>query len=65
MSIDVFWDDENHTIIRWFFPETFDWDQYQQTSDQAQIMLATIEHHVWSIMDIHAVKSLPPNFLAN
>src|SRR5262249_9020448 len=59
MPIIVKWDNEEKTIIRYFYEGNWTWDDAHQAMLDAVEMTKSVPHVVDAIIDISAIKGLP------
>jgi hypothetical protein len=65
MSIDVHWDNEQHTVARWVFADAWTWEDFEAVQARFLTMLHNIDHTVDVIVDMRAISSLPPDSFAH
>jgi hypothetical protein len=59
MNIDVNWDNETKTIIRYLYKNGWNWDDYFAAIKSAGELLDTVDHKVDIIMDFHNANLIP------
>jgi hypothetical protein len=59
MPVDVIWDDEAHSIIRYVFDGPWGWDEFRPIIDKADAMSRTVSHRVDIIADLTNSARLP------
>lgn len=59
MNIDVMWDNETKTIIRYLFKNGWNWDDYFAAIKAAGELLDTVDHKVDIVMDFHSANMIP------
>ena len=64
MGIQVAWDNEEHTILRWMVDGPLVWEDYKAATDESYQMYDTVDHQVCVIFDIQKMKEVPGNTLA-
>ena len=52
MSIEIKWDNEDQTIIRWIYTGDFSWEEYDQASLDLQDIIADVDHNFATIFDM-------------
>ena len=63
MNIEVVWDNEEKTIVRYVFEPTWTWDQFYAAREIAREMFATVPHKVGVIMDAPQDVLIPAKIL--
>jgi hypothetical protein len=58
MSIAVYWENPEHTIIRWDFEDQWSWEEFADSARVSNAMIASADHAVIVIMN--ADKSRAP-----
>ena len=59
MSIELRWEDEGKTIIRWVFSGEFSWEDYEAGDRKLAEMLADINHKFVTIFDLSQMDAMP------
>jgi hypothetical protein len=59
MPVDVIWDDEVHSLMRYVFDGSWEWDEFRPIVDKADAMSRTVSHRVDIIADLTNSASLP------
>lgn len=59
MSVNVLWDNEDKTVLRYEFTTPWTWDEYYSAACQAEILLKEAQHSSDTIVDFTAVGGLP------
>ncbi len=59
MPINILWDNEQKTIIRFDFIGNWDWDEYWHCVERSNAMLSEVEHPVNTIANLHESAGLP------
>jgi hypothetical protein len=65
MSIQVVWDDEQHTIIRYVFDRTWEWQDFFEAKAQAYGMIDAAQRKISVIMDAPRDTVMPKNMLTH
>lgn len=65
MTIDIRWENTQHTIIRWTFTGTWTWDDFEAAQREFHAMLHSVEHMVDVIADLRHSQLLPQDTFAN
>ena len=65
MNIVVDWDNEQKTIIRYFFSKGWNWDELREAFAQAYQLLETVDHRVNILMDFTTSSIFAPNGAIN
>ena len=65
MTIQVQWDDADHTRLLYIFPEEWSWDDFAAVKAIADPMLDTVDHDVHLIFDVTHTQKIPSNTLDN
>lgn len=60
MSINVQWDKEQQTILRWDFMGVWDWDDFLAAQKQSNNLINSVAHTVDIIGDVTQSYHLPP-----
>jgi hypothetical protein len=63
MAIEVVWDDEEKTIIRWIIQGKLEWEEYEQASQLSREMCDSVDHPVYTIFDARQMARMPDNAL--
>jgi hypothetical protein len=64
MAIDVVWDDDSQSILRWDFSADWSWDEYQLAFDRSLEMVSSVSHRVDVIPNVIETQKLPAGALA-
>lgn len=59
MGIEVVWDDDEHTMVRYIMEDPWTWDDLGNAFRQTHAMMDTVEHKVHSIMDMRKTRNIP------
>lgn len=65
MGIRVEWDDEQHTIIRYIFDRTWEWEDFFQAKATAYAMIEAAQRKISVIMDPPRDTVMPRNMLTH
>lgn len=65
MLINVAWDNEEKTIIRYHFEKGWGWNDLYEGMQAASVMLASVTHTVDIIMDFKDASLIPQNALTH
>ena len=60
MSINVQWDNEAHTLVRWDFIGTWDWNDFLAAQKASNDLIKSVPHTVDIISDVSQSQALPP-----
>jgi hypothetical protein len=63
MAVQVCWDDDQKTIVRYDFDARWTWDDFYEAYYQAIDMQASVTHRVDAIFDMQQTRRLPDNAL--
>lgn len=61
-SVEIRWDNQQKTILRYVFIGDWTWDEYLERLNEGRMMMAEIEHPVCVLNDMQKMGKLPPNF---
>jgi hypothetical protein len=61
-SVEIKWDNEEKTILRYNFSGDWTWDEYLERLNEGRSMMADINHPVCVLNDMQKMGKLPPNF---
>jgi hypothetical protein len=61
-SVEIRWDNEEKTILRYVFIGDWTWDDYLGCLNEGRKMMAEIEHPVCVLNDMQQMGKLQPNF---
>lgn len=61
MGVDVFWDDDSQTIVRFVYEGKWNWEDFYAYIDKANAMMDTVTLPCVSIIDMRKSTYLPPN----
>lgn len=64
MGIQIEWDNEEQTTLRWVVDGPLVWEDYKAATDESYQMYDTVEHQVCVIFDIQKMTEIPGNTLA-
>ncbi|MEO8609079.1 MAG: hypothetical protein ABI690_14410 [Chloroflexota bacterium] len=64
MSINVQWDNEEHTLVRWDFIETWDWNDFLAAQKTSNALISSVPHKVDIIGDVSRSAYMPPGSIA-
>jgi hypothetical protein len=59
MSIEIQWENEEKTIVRWIFSGDFNWKDYDEGSEKLEDMIADVNHNFATIFDLSQMTALP------
>ena len=59
MSIEIQWENEEKTIIRWIFSGDFTWEDYDEGDKKLASMITDIDHNFATIFDLSQMTTLP------
>ncbi len=65
MSFVVEWDNDEHTVIRTVYGDSFAWQDAFAAQHEVNKMMDTTASEVCSILDLSQVKRLPPDAIRN
>ena len=65
MPIDVNWDDDAQTVIRYEFWSPWTWNEYRQAIDRAWELAGSVSHPTDTITDMSASRLLPEGLFRN
>ena len=65
MPIDVNWDDEIHTIIRYTFTSPWTWNDYRQAIDKGWELDKSVDHPTDTITDMSQSRFWPNGIFTN
>ncbi len=66
MSINVTWDNTEHTIVRWEFNGAWDWDEFYDAFAQSKALVqSSSDPSVAVICDLRRSAGLPEQFMAH
>ena len=60
MTIEVNWDNEKHTIVRYIFQKGWSWDEVDPAFKIADSLMSSVDHKVDVIMDFSPSSLLVP-----
>jgi hypothetical protein len=63
MTIEVAWDNEQKSIIRWTFPKQWTWDEFYSALQASRAMVRLQSHVVDVIVDMTVSKLFPRNLM--
>lgn len=64
MSINVQWDNEEHTRVRWDFIGAWDWDDFLAAQKASNDLIKSVPHTVDIISDVSQSPHIPPGAMA-
>ncbi len=64
MSINVQWDNEEHTLVRWDFIGTWDWNDFLAAQKASNELISSVPHRVDIIGDVSGSHQIPPGAIA-
>ncbi|RMG83138.1 MAG: hypothetical protein D6712_13500 [Chloroflexi bacterium] len=64
MAVEVFWDDEAHTILHYRFTGDWTWSEYFQALPKGRDMMAEVRHYVCIINNMLETDHVPSAFLS-
>lgn len=59
------WDNDDRTIIRMEISGTWTWDELSQAVDETTVMVDSVKHIVYGIVDLSQSQHIPGNFIPN
>ena len=59
MNIEILWDNDEKTIIRWVFAGDFDWEDYKQAYMDAEKLHTEVDHGFATIFDLSQLVRVP------
>jgi hypothetical protein len=60
MSINVQWDNEQHTLLRWDFIGVWNWDDFLAAQKESNDLITSVPHKVDIISNVSQSHHLPP-----
>jgi hypothetical protein len=63
MNIEVRWDDEQKSIIRWTFPKQWTWDEFYSALQGSRALVRQQNHIVDVIVDMSISELFPRNLM--
>jgi hypothetical protein len=63
MTVEVRWDNEDKSIIRWTFPRQWTWDEFYSALQGSRAMVRLQSHTVDVIVDMTSSELFPRNLL--
>ncbi|HEX2908381.1 MAG TPA: hypothetical protein VHO69_16025 [Phototrophicaceae bacterium] len=63
MTVHIDWHDANHSILLMQFEKDWTLEDLRYASEQGWSMMATVDHKVYTIMDVTQGNKLPSGFL--
>lgn len=63
MAIKVFWDNFNHTAVRFEFSGNWSWNSFRHQLQQAISMIQSVDHRVDVILNTGNAKNTPSNMV--
>ncbi|MGD8456227.1 MAG: hypothetical protein PVF83_07590 [Anaerolineales bacterium] len=64
MGIELRWEDEEKTIIRWIYSSNFTWEEYDEGDRKLHSMLADINHKFTTIFDLSEMRVMPQSAIS-
>ncbi|HSS95563.1 MAG TPA: hypothetical protein VLK33_00955 [Terriglobales bacterium] len=64
MSINVQWDNEEHTLVRWDFIGMWDWNDFLAAQKTSNDLISSVPHTVDIIGDVSRSPHVPPGAMA-
>lgn len=64
MGVEVQWDDDNQTVLRYHFTGHWNWEEYFSALAQGRQMMKTVEHLVCIVNDFSQTAYIPDGFLS-
>jgi hypothetical protein len=61
MSVNMTWDNDEQTIIRYIIGDPWTWDELYEAIQQAHLLIDAADHSVHSIIDMSGAHILPRN----
>ena len=61
MGIRIFWDDDEKTVIRYEFEESWTWEDLIAAVQKDDELMAEVDHTVHLILDMRAIRDVPSN----
>lgn len=65
MGIQVVWDDDEQTIVRFIYSETWDWQTFRNAIVDGNVLMDDVTHPVVSIVDMSATSYVPPGSISH
>ena len=65
MGIQVVWDNDEKTIIRYVFDVRWTWDDFYAARTDAYNLIDTVQHKIGVIFDAPPNVTLPPNMITH
>ena len=65
MSIDVYWFDREHTIVRYDFSGSWTWDEVYAAVDAAIALENSVSHRVDVVLNLLESGHIPPNAITH
>jgi hypothetical protein len=65
MGIQIVWDNDEKTILRYIFDTHWTWDDFYKARSEAYNHIDTVQHKVGVIFDAPVNMSLPPNMITH
>ena len=65
MGVNAEWYDQNQTIIRYVFTDTWDWDEFYLSREWVRQAMASVDHKVALITDMSATRHIPANSMVH
>lgn len=63
MPIEVQWDNEERTVMRWVYQSPWSWEEAYQAHEQEMALIDCVEHIVDGIADMRQAQGLPKGSL--
>ncbi|MEO8392565.1 MAG: hypothetical protein ABI700_06200 [Chloroflexota bacterium] len=65
MGVSADWHNANQTIIRYTFADRWDWDEFYLRWEWVRQAMASVDHKVAMIIDMHETHHIPPNSMVH
>src|SRR5690242_1382476 len=65
MSVEIIWDNEEKTILRFIFDRRWSWQEFFEAKAAAYTLIGTVNHPVGIILHGPPETNLPPNALSH
>lgn len=59
MGIEIVWENEEKSIVRWVFSGDFTWEDYEEGSEKLESMIVDVNHNFATIFDLSQMTALP------
>lgn len=65
MPIEVYWGNDEKTVMRFVFQKPWTWDDFYRAVDRHFVMLRGVDHLVYAITDVSQAGTIPPSALSH